>query len=348
MTSIGEFYRVLGLEPTAASDDIKRAFRKLARSCHPDVAGDDPDAAVQFSRIREAYETLSDPERRAQYDRQVARPKRRTAKSHIKSHWRPPGGWDGFSGQSKTGPQRKTRHKATDVSLDEMFGDPGGATADFGFGAKTVKPQRGDADGAEITVAVDVPGRTARMGGTVTVKYNRLRRSSDGVNVFNYAEIHDLRVPPRTCTGDVLRESRKGHFSKRNNMYADLVCRITVTEESGTHHPRRDTDPGARAPEPGTRQAPSTDRSAAGTVRISIAEAILGGRVRVDTPSGDVKVSIPPGTSSGTMLRLKGKAAAGSDWHVRVEIAVPRTIDDESRALIERFGALNPMDPDGD
>ncbi len=348
MAIIGEFYRILGVEPDAASDDIKRAFRRLARSCHPDVAGEDPEAAAQFGRIREAYETLADPERRARYDRQVSRPARKASKSHIKTHWRPPGGWDGFSGHQKAGAGRSSRHQTADVSLDDIFADPGSATADFGFGAKKVKPQRGEADDAEVVVPVEVPGRVGRLGGTVTVKYNRLRRSSDGVNVYNYAEIYDLRVPPKTCTGDVLREPRMGNFSKRNNMYADLVCRITVTEESGTHHPRRDTDPGSPPPKSDGRHSATPHAPSTGTVRISVVEAILGGRVRVETPSGEVKVSIPPGTSSGKMLRLKGQGAAGDDWHARVEVAVPRSIDDESRTLIERFAALNPMDPECD
>jgi curved DNA-binding protein len=77
-------------------------------------------------------------------------------------------------------------------------------------------------------------------------------------------------------------------------------------------------------------------------------EAVLGGRVRVDTPKGSVSVSIPPGTSSGKTLRLKGKGADGNDWFVRVEIGVPKTVDEESRRLIEQFGELNPLDPESE
>ena len=69
MTAIGEYYRVLDVQKDASSEDVKKAFRKLARTCHPDVAGDDPEAAEKFGRIREAYETLVDPDRRARYDK---------------------------------------------------------------------------------------------------------------------------------------------------------------------------------------------------------------------------------------------------------------------------------------
>jgi len=353
MTTIGEYYRVLGVASDAQTDDIKKSFRKLARSCHPDVAGDDPQAAEQFARIREAYETLSDPERRAQYDLRIERAGRRpSSKSHIRTHWRPPGGWDGFSGHSKVRAARRSEHQKTEVSLEDIFADPGGATADFGFGAKDGGAVRSDDDAAEIVLKVEVPGRTARSGDTVTARYNRLRRSSDGVNVYNYPEIYDLRVPPRTCTGDTLRSERMGNFSKRSNLYADLVCRLTVLEESGTHHPRRDAQASdAHKAGPVKEGKQSTDEptsTVSNTVCISLVEAVLGGRVRVSTPKGDVNVSIPPGTSSGKRLRLKNKGHDGDDWHVRVEIVVPKTIDSESRQLIERFGTLNPMGPDSE
>tara|TARA_B100000579_G_scaffold196249_1_gene160394 strand:+ start:145 stop:408 length:264 start_codon:yes stop_codon:yes gene_type:complete len=83
-----------------------------------------------------------------------------------------------------------------------------------------------------------------------------------------------------------------------------------------------------------------------GEVKLSLVEAILGGRVKVETPSGAVHLSIPPGTSSGKMLRLKGKGKAGADWYVRVEISVPTDLDAESRGLIARFAELNPMKGD--
>ena len=127
-------------------------------------------------------------------------------------------------------------------------------------------------------------------------------------------------------------------------MYGDLVCRVTVLEESGTHHPRRDA-PSAAPPPP---QSKEEDSFGQDSIRISLVEAVLGGRVRIHTPGGEVHVSIPPGTSSGKTLRLKSKGPDGGDWHVRVEIGVPSAVDAESRDLIERFGALNPIEPGSD
>ncbi|MAY80221.1 MAG: hypothetical protein CL930_05470 [Deltaproteobacteria bacterium] len=348
MATTGEYYRILDVGIDASSDDIKKAFRKLARTCHPDVAGDDPEAATKFAEIREAYETLVDPERRSRYD---MRNQRATTKSHIRREWRPPGGWQGFSEHSKVRAARRTSQQKTDINLDDIFTQPGGSTSDFGFGARSRKPQNGHDESksasADIPVDVQVPGRTARLGGTVTVRYPRMRRSSDGVNVYNYNEIYDLRVTPRTCTGDMLRAERMGNFSTQTNRYGDLVCRIEVLPETGTHHPRRDSH--VQTGESQASKTPSQDvQGAADTVRISLVEALLGGRVRVPTPKGAVNITIPPSTSSGKVLRLKGRAADGGDLMVRVEIVVPKTLDDESRQLIEKFGELNPMDPRDD
>jgi len=342
MATIGEYYRVLGVEKDATSEDVKKAFRKLARTCHPDVAGDDPTSAEKFAQIREAYETLVDPQRRARYDKRQE-PKRR---SHIRNTWRPPGGWDGFSQNSQASAARQPRHQKVDIGLDDLFTEPNAAQADFGFGAKKASgPSARNPENADIVIDAEVPGRTARLGGTVTVRYQRTRRSSDGVNVYSYPEIYDLRVPPRSCSNDVLRCERMGNFSTATSRYGDLVCRLNVVEETGKHHPRRDDHVGTEAPSGKAASSSTTTGAVSDVVRISLVEAVLGGRVRLPTPKGAVNVTIPPGTSSGKLLRLKGKAADGGDWAVRVEIEVPRHLDDESRELIERFGELNPMDP---
>jgi curved DNA-binding protein len=346
MAAIGEYYQILGVAADAGQDDIKKAFRKLARTCHPDVAGDDPESAENFGRIREAYETLADPGRRAKYDRREQRMGDREGGAHIRSEWRPPGGWDGFSGHSKVRAARRTAHQKSDITLDDIFTQPSGGRADFGFGTqKSDRHSAGSDAMSEIGLNIEVLGRTARLGGTVTVRYKRRRRSSDGVNVYSYDEIHDLRVPPRSCTGDVLRSDRMGHFSTTTNRYGDLVSKLTVLEESGRHHPRRDAP--SSVPPTGSESTPrkaTPGKDHSDSVRISLVEAVLGGRVGVETPKGPVNVSIPPGTSSGKVLRLKGKGEAGGDWLVRIEIAIPVGLDDESRALISRFGELNPMD----
>jgi DnaJ-class molecular chaperone len=81
---------------------------------------------------------------------------------------------------------------------------------------------------------------------------------------------------------------------------------------------------------------------------VSVVEAILGGRIEVPTAKGTVRLSVPPGSSGGTRLRLKGRGAEGGDLYVVLRIEVPRRIDEQSRALIERFAELNPAHPHDD
>jgi DnaJ-class molecular chaperone len=193
------------------------------------------------------------------------------------------------------------------------------------------------------------------------VRYPRMRRSSDGVNVYRYNEIYDLRVPPRTCTGDVLTVDRMGDSGGSSGRYGDLICKISVVSEapraqSVKAKPTQGSTPSPEAPPPEPRppEPPPQSRPdihASGQTRIisiSIAEAVLGGRIEVPTAKGAVRLSIPPGSSSGTRLRLKSRGPSGGDIFVVLRIAVPRELDEESRELIARFAALNPGDPRDD
>ena len=138
MSGAGDFYTELGIDKSASSEEIKKAFRKLARTCHPDVARDDPAAAEKFARIREAYETLVDPARRARYDRRGQR--RKVTRG---AEWRPPGGWGGFSARGRSrGGGRGNRQPEMD--LEDIFTAKAGA-ADFGFGASRGGRQAGGA-----------------------------------------------------------------------------------------------------------------------------------------------------------------------------------------------------------
>jgi DnaJ-class molecular chaperone len=225
-------------------------------------------------------------------------------------------------------------------------------------------PQR-DLPGRDITMVVDVPADVAERGGVVTLQYPRMRRTEDGRGVARYDEIHDLRVPPGTRNGEVL-SSRNYGDAGTDGSHGDLVCEVRVVGASRVEPgpgPRPGPRPGSR-PEPrpsaprskGTRTSgprsapppaagPAAEPDAAIVLPISLTEALLGGRVPIDTPQGRVFLTLRPGTGEGTRLRLRGKAADGGDLYVSPRIVLPRELDDESVALIERFAELNPYDP---
>ena len=375
---VGDLYATLGVARDATTEDIKKAFRKRARECHPDVAGDDPAAAKRFDKVRKAYEVLVDPVKRAAYERG---PKHRIGgRSRGTDGYRMPGGlytrhnFGGGRGATNPNARARQRNEANNISLDDLMGDfgfggakGGGARPNagaYGGSGRTEQARQGtgrspgggappqrDVPGRDISMVVDVPADIAERGGVVTLQYPRMRRTEDGRGVARYDEIHDLRVPPGTRNGEVL-SSRNYGDAGTDGSHGDLVCEVRVVGAArvepgpGPRAPRsrapRTTGP--RSPSP----APSTTREdAAIPLPISLTEALLGGRVPIDTPQGRVFLTLRPGTGEGTRLRLRGKAADGGDLFVSPRIVLPRELDDESIALIERFAELNPYDPRG-
>ena len=209
--------------------------------------------------------------------------------------------------------------------------------------------------GRDIQMTVDVPADVAERGGSVTLEYPRMRVSEDGRGLFRYDELHDLRVPPGVRHGQVLQVHHMGDDGT-DGTYGDLLCELRVIDQpsarpsasiggssarpsrtAGRTPPRRrDATPAAGASPKGAGADP--------WLEISVVEALLGGRVEVDTPTGRVRVTIPAGSSGGARLRLRGRGSDGSDHHVVIRVVVPKNLDEESRQLIERFAALNPMD----
>lgn len=368
---VADYYETLGVERDASIEEIKKSFRKLARECHPDVAKDDPEAATRFNKLRQAYETLVDPVKRSRYDRSINR-----KPGGGGGAWRPPGGMN-FGGGAAPGSagQDRWRGRGNDLDLEDIFGDFGGMS-DFGFGntkpprsapgAREARAPLGEpVPGRDIVLVVDVPARIAESGGTITLHYPRLRRGDDGASVYRYNELFDLGIAPGTRHGESIRVEKMGDAGANGGPYGDLVCDVRVVGAETRGRPREDRpdgrgrkrdDTGRPREEPAGERAsqdrPGNERSEgsanAGDVKvvpISVSEALLGGRVEVETPGGRVRVSIPPCTSSGARLRLRGKGTEGRDLYVEVRIMVPKSLDEESRRLIERFAELNPDTP---
>jgi DnaJ-class molecular chaperone len=348
-----DFYSILGVAKDASMPDIKRAFRQLARECHPDVAGEDAAKVERFKKIREAYEVLSDPVQRSRYDR---RGERRTGPFLGSS-------WDRVS-NPQGAPPRPAGPGNQDLDLEDLLS--GFSAADFGFGGRgnanqrptpPPPPKTRGVQGKDIHLTADVPEDVAQNGGIVTLSYKRLRRGDDGESLHNYDELYDLRVPPQTSARMELRVRGMGDAGAHGGAYGELVCSVRIIP--ATRSNSRMKMPWGAYNEPTS--APEAPRATTGTseihtdpnqevqqVSIGITEAILGGRVEVPTPAGTVRISIPAGTDSGTRLRLRGRGSLrgdGSrhDLYAEIRIVVPKHLDAESRSLIERFGALNPL-----
>lgn len=379
-----DYYGVLGVARDATSQEIKRAFREIARRCHPDVVGDDAEAEERFKRARKAYETLMDPVARTRYDRRGQRAAGMSPDSASGSffdafyratgrHQKAAPGGRMKTGQPPAGASGARvdavgRGAGNAVDLDDLLNDFGFGGARVNPRAASVNPQgaattphpapdraggfqearvRGAAarpePGEDVHVDLEVPADVARAGGSLTAVYYRMQRADSwrpgapDPGLVRVQDIADIRILPGTANGEILRERGLGSAGSHGGTYGDLVVTVRVV--------------GPRAAPLGE-EGDDTSVVEQPTVDLSVVEALLGGRVSLDTPQGRVRLTIPPGTSSGVRLRLKGRGPLGpdgapTDWFVVTRIVVPKHLDAESRRLVEEFARLNPTPHDG-
>ncbi len=316
-----DLYQILGVSREASKDDIKKAHRKLALKYHPDKNPDDKKAHEKFKRIQEAYDVLSDEEKRAAYDRY--------GKDFEKirgSGWDPSAagsaGFEGLDldqifgggGQRTAGGGVKFERGFSDFFEQLMGGGAGGrGGARPRAQSRPAAPQRG----ANIRHELELPLQTAVLGGTTEFYINRTGKN----------EKLSVTIPPGIETGSKIRLREQGQPSPNGGPTGDLILLIKVSEHP---HFRR------------------VGKNLELKLPITIAEAALGAKVDVPTPTGTVSMSIPAGTSSGRRLRLKGQGirnrdGSAGDLIVEVQIRMPEVLDEESIKLIEQFRALNPM-----
>jgi curved DNA-binding protein len=329
-----DYYQVLGVAKSATQDEIQRAYRKLARQYHPDV-NKDAGAEAKFKQISEAYEVLKDPQKRQRYDQ-------------LGSNWKAgqeftPPGWErmrheqggpagGFSftggqfsdffemffGRGARGGGPGGAGGAGGIDFDELLGQAQGGFRGHGRHAHHHEPQ--DAH-SEITVSLE----EAFHGGTRSLRL----QSPDG----STRQI-DVKIPAGINDGATMRlKGQAGHADGDDNGEAgDLLLKVNIAEHDRYSRDGHDL-----------------------TVDVNVApwEAVLGAKVSVTTLAGEVTLTIPPGSSSGQRLRLRGKGMPRRGGHepgdlfARIRIVVPKHPTDRERELFEQLqkeSKFNPRD----
>lgn len=327
-----DYYETLGVKRSASSDEIKRAFRKLAQKYHPD-RNKAPDANQKFAEINEAYEVLGDPEKRKKYDQLGANWK-------AGQEFRPPPGHGGGDGNPFEGFHFEFRgpggsHRSGTRGFEFRSGS-GAAFSDFFemlFG-EAARQHRGRGPGAGTGggafedlftggsngPTVEAPEQEVEIRVSLDEAYHGGIRRMELQQPNGQRKTIEVKVPPGTTDGSRIRLRGEG-----------LIIRFSVA-------------PDARFSLEGDDLITE--------VRITPWEAALGAKVDVPTMSGAATVTIPPGTSSGAKLRLRGKGMparkAGDepgDLLVRVMIAVPRTLTEAERRLFRQLQQESTFNP---
>lgn len=296
-----DLYQVLGVKRDATADDIKHAYRKLAQKYHPDRNPGDKQAEASYKEVQSAFDVLSDPAKKSQYDRFGAGgqdggggggPRGQTF------HWG--GGGGGF--ESGEAAEVFRNIFGGNVNIEDILAQAGrGGPRGPRGGPRQTPPQ--DAE-SEFTL----PFLTAANGGTVGIQI-------DGRHL-------DVKIPAGVEDGKTLRLNGQAPGG------GDLLLKLHVE------------------PHPYFRREGS---SIILEVPVSVSEAALGSKVEVPTLDGSrLDVKIPPGTSSGSRLRLRGKGIAGGDQFIEIKVVVPAAKEGKLKELFEEIARVKPDSPRAD
>jgi molecular chaperone DnaJ len=355
-----DYYRMLGVAEAATPDEIKKAYRRLAKQYHPDANPNNKEASERFKEIGEAYGVLSDADKRKQYDAMRKNP---------------------FGGFARTaGGAGPSAGGATGGISFEDLGDIGGLSdifeSIFSRGRKRGAGAQGKTRGNDVEYLVEIPFKTAARGGRITITVpitdecatcngsgnapgTKPQTCSEckGAGMISFGQggfavqrpcpncfgrgtvptvpctvcggsgqVREQRqimlaVPAGVDTGSKLRVAGQGEKGAGGAPAGDLIVNFKVQPD---HFFRRD------------------GLDVISTIPINIAQSVLGSRVRVRTlDDKKVALRIPPGTQSGTRFRIPGqgieKAGHRGDQYVQVKVEVPETVDPEAEALFKQF-----------
>ncbi|MBA4379598.1 MAG: molecular chaperone DnaJ [Anaerolinea sp.] len=299
-----DYYKILGVERSATGADLKRAYRNLAKQYHPDRNPGDKKAEERFKEINEAYEVLSDAQKRARYDQ--------LGDSY--SGWQRSGAPGGFDWSQWSGQPGSGRPSVQYGDINDLFGE--GMFSDFFrtiFGGMDVgaAPRGRQRPAPAYQQAVTISLREACSGATRQIKTNQRRM--------------EVKIPPGASSGTKVRVAGGGPPGA-DGQPSDLYLALKVAADPNFERQGDDLHT---------------------QVSVSVFTAILGGEARLDTLSGKVILTIPPGTQPEQVFRLAGRGMpqlknpqVKGDLFVRLKVQLPRHLTAKQKALLEEAARL--------
>jgi DnaJ-class molecular chaperone len=295
-----DYYATLGVSRGASGDDIKKAYRKLARKYHPDLNPDDPNAKEKFQQVQTAFDVLSDAKKREMYDRYGSAYESMGAGGQAGGRpW--PGGTYTSTGGGGGG---------FEFNVEDLFGGGGGGFSDlfkqFNQRGRSQQRRAAPAAGADMEHELSVPFATAVLGGEAQIAVRR----ADG-----HTETIRVKIPAGIEDGKKIRLRGQGEPGANGGPAGDILIRVVV------------------APHPLFRRH---GKRLEVTVPITLAEALAGAKIDVPTPHGTITLTVPPGSSSGRKLRVKGQGVKGGegspgDLVAELQIVLPKNLSDDDR-----------------
>lgn len=303
-----DYYKTLGVEKSADEKEIKRAFRRLARQYHPDVNPDDPQAEERFKEINEAYEVLSDPEKRRKYN-QLGADWQRWQRGGNR-----PGDFDWSQWTAARPGEGVHVRYGTPEDLQDLFGG-GGAFSDFFsqiFGGMRGSPDAGTfryqaqpQRGQDYEHPVEITLQEAYHGTSRVL-------DKDGQRL-------EVKIPAGARTGTRVRMGGQGGLGASGGPAGDLFLRVVVLPDPRFERKRDDLHT---------------------TVDVDLYTMVLGGEVHVPTMTGDAVLTVPPETQNGRTFRLRGKGMSKlrepekrGDLYVKVQVRLPAKLTPRQREL---------------
>src|SRR5215831_10232158 len=333
-----DYYEILGVSRTASDAEIKKAFRKLAREYHPDVAKNKKQAEEKFKEVNEAYEVLSDPAKRKKYDE--LGPNWSSG-----SEFRAPPGWEsyrtegGFPGRGSRGQEFEFHFGGTGFSdfFEQLFGSRGARSGGFGRGGGVAEEEEPAERGRDIEGDIMVTLEEATRGSvrSVSVRHGvpcehcggtgqragHLCNVCGGTGQVAKTETYQVKIPAGVTEGQRLRVAGRGEAGLGGGQAGDLFLRVRLAK-----HPDFDVQ----------------DHNLIYQAELAPWEAVLGANISVPTLNGRVNIKIPPGTQSGQKMRVRGRGLptrgnGNGDLIIITRVDVPTRVTEAERKLWEQL-----------